>query len=46
MPSDGTNKGKHRTPKSVIAMKVIVRVIHGLTILATEADGKIWQLVE
>lgn len=34
-PSDGSNKGKHRTPQSSIALKVIVRVIHGLTILAT-----------
>jgi hypothetical protein len=35
VPSDGNNKGKYRCPKSTVDMKVIVRVIHGLTILVT-----------
>jgi len=35
VPSDGTNKGKHRVPSNPIALKVLVRIIHGLTILAT-----------
>ena len=36
MVSDGTNsKGKHRVPSNPISLKVLVRVIHGLTILAT-----------
>ena len=35
LPSDGSNKGKHRTPSTSIALKVIVRVIHGLTIMTT-----------
>ena len=36
VPSNGANpNGKHRTPPMAIGMKVIVRVIHGLTLLAT-----------
>jgi hypothetical protein len=37
LPSDGTNKGKHRVPEDEIAFKAVVRVIHGCTIMVTLA---------